>query len=89
MSTLSSVLAWRIPGTGEPGGLPSMGLQSRTRLKRLSSRESKVTEQEEEGGGCLFKILQFILEHSRLTIELVSGSQQRDAVIHIRVITEY
>ena len=22
----SSVLAWRIPGTGEPGGLPSMGL---------------------------------------------------------------
>ena len=24
-STHSSVLAWRIPGTGEPGGLPSMG----------------------------------------------------------------
>ena len=24
MSTHSSVLAWRIPGTGEPGGLPSM-----------------------------------------------------------------
>ena len=22
----SSVLAWRIPGTGEPGGLPSLGL---------------------------------------------------------------
>ena len=22
---ISSVLAWRIPGTGEPGGLPSMG----------------------------------------------------------------
>ena len=21
----SSVLAWRIPGTGEPGGLPSVG----------------------------------------------------------------
>ena len=26
MSVHSSVLAWRIPGTGEPGGLPSMGL---------------------------------------------------------------
>ena len=26
MATPSSVLAWRIPGTGEPGGLPSMGL---------------------------------------------------------------
>ena len=25
MATNSSVLAWRIPGTGEPGGLPSMG----------------------------------------------------------------
>ena len=25
MVTQSSVLAWRIPGTGEPGGLPSMG----------------------------------------------------------------
>ena len=26
MATHASVLAWRIPGTGEPGGLPSMGL---------------------------------------------------------------
>ena len=25
MATQSSVLAWRIPGTGKPGGLPSMG----------------------------------------------------------------
>ena len=25
MATHSSVLAWRIPGTGEPGGLPSLG----------------------------------------------------------------
>ena len=25
MATHSSVLAWRIPGTGEPSGLPSMG----------------------------------------------------------------
>ena len=33
MATHSSVLAWRIPGTGEPGGLLSMGSQSWTRLK--------------------------------------------------------
>ena len=26
MATYSSVLAWRIPGTGEPRGLPSLGL---------------------------------------------------------------
>ena len=25
MATHSSVLSWRIPGTGEPGGLPSLG----------------------------------------------------------------
>ena len=31
------VLPWRIPGMGEPGGLPSMGSHSRTRLKRLRS----------------------------------------------------
>ena len=24
-ATHASILAWRIPGTGEPGGLPSMG----------------------------------------------------------------
>ena len=28
MATYSSVLAWRIPGTGEPGGLPSLGLHT-------------------------------------------------------------
>ena len=33
MATHSSVLAWRIPGTGEPGGLPS-----------LVSHESDTTE---------------------------------------------
>ena len=27
MATHSSVLAWRIPGTGEPSGLPCMGLR--------------------------------------------------------------
>ena len=25
MATLSGILAWRIPGTAEPGGLPSLG----------------------------------------------------------------
>ena len=30
MATLSGVLAWSIPGTGEPGELLSMGLYSRT-----------------------------------------------------------
>ena len=37
VATHSSVLAWRIPGMGKPGGLPSLGLHSWTRLKRLGS----------------------------------------------------
>ena len=48
MATHSSILAWRIPGTGEPGGLLSMGpyavygaVQSQTPLKRLSRRGDK------------------------------------------------
>ena len=35
MATHSSILAWRIPGTEEPGGLQSTGVaKSRTRLPR-------------------------------------------------------
>ena len=35
MATHSSIPAWRIPWTEEPGGLQSTGLQSQTRLKLL------------------------------------------------------
>ena len=37
MATHSSILAWRIPWTEEPGGLQSLGTQSRTQLKRLGT----------------------------------------------------
>ena len=40
MGTHSSVLGWRIPGMVEPSGLPSVGSQSRTWLKRCSSSSS-------------------------------------------------
>ena len=47
MATHCSVLAWRIPGMEEPGGLPSMGSHRvKTRLKRLSSIGSSML-----GGG--------------------------------------
>ena len=38
MTTHSSILAWRIPWTEEPGGPQSTGPQSQTRLKRLSTQ---------------------------------------------------
>ena len=41
MATHSSVLTWRIPGTGEPGGMSVYGVaQSWTRLKQFSSSSS-------------------------------------------------
>ena len=43
-ATHSSVLAWRIPGMGEPSGLPSMGSQSWTRLKQLGGSSSSSSE---------------------------------------------
>ena len=42
MATHSRVLAWRIPGTEETGGLSSMGSQSQTLLKWLSSSSSSL-----------------------------------------------
>ena len=43
MATHSSIFAWRIPWTEEPGGLQSMGSQSWTRLKRLSTHRHIAT----------------------------------------------
>ena len=56
MATHSSVLAWRIPGTGEPGGLLSMGSQSRTRLKRLSSSKQIIVKVSKKKGKPFFHI---------------------------------
>ena len=46
MATHSSILAWRVPWTEEPGRLQSTGSQSRTRLSDLAhitqGPESKV-----------------------------------------------
>ena len=43
MATHSSILAWRIPGTAEPGGLPAVyGVaQSRTRLELLQQQQQQ------------------------------------------------
>ena len=46
MATHSSVLAWRIPGTGEPGGLPSMASHRVGHNKRLSSSSSSCRSSE-------------------------------------------
>ena len=51
MVTHSSILAWRIPGTEEPGGLLSLGLQqSQTQLKLLSRSSSSSREKKGKYG---------------------------------------
>ena len=39
MATHSSVLAWRIPGMGEPGGLPSMGSHFTTEVNSQQQQQ--------------------------------------------------
>ena len=41
MATHSSILAWKIPWAEEPGGLPSMGLQSQTQLSSHTVYEQR------------------------------------------------
>ena len=41
MATHFSNFAWRIPWTEEPDGLQSMGSQSQTQLKQLSTRHTQ------------------------------------------------
>ena len=42
MATHCSILAWRIPGTKEPDGLQSTGLQSQVRLKWFSMHHTQL-----------------------------------------------
>ena len=88
MATHSSVLAWRIPGTGEPGGLSSIGSQSRTRLKRLSS-SSKIALIS-LASKVMLKILQARLQqyvnHERPDVQagFRKGRGTRDQIANIR-----
>ena len=50
MATHSSILAWRIPGTGETGGLQSMGSQSVRHY--LATRQQKMSQNPREQMDC-------------------------------------
>ena len=57
MATRSSILAWEIPWTEEPGGLQSMGFKrSRT---RLSEQQQQFLQEQEK---CLILSLFFFFE---------------------------
>ena len=74
MTTHSSVLAWRIPGTGEPDGPAVYGVaQSRTQLKRLSSSSSVYTS---------MLLSQLVLP---LTFNTWMGGQFGGELIHVHI----
>ena len=70
MATRSSILAWRIPCTEEPGGLQSMGShKSWTRLKWLGTRSQRVRLRRivklgEENVGCCWVYMLIITQSS-------------------------
>ena len=55
MATHSSILAWRIPRTENPGGLQSMGSQSQTQLKWLSTHTHIPGSRTSELYGAMFR----------------------------------
>ena len=63
MATYSSVLAWRIPGMGEPGGLPSMGARRVGHDWSNLAAAAAVHPGKPEHSGCFCLVAQ-----SRLTI---------------------
>ena len=86
MATHSSILAWRTPGTEEPGGLPSMGSQSRTRLKWLSSSSNYWNSKEKLLGKTLrsYEQLHFCNENPHVLSEhsvLISNMTRPHALL--------
>ena len=66
MATHSSVLAWRTPGTGEPGRLPSMGSH---RVRHNWSDLAVAVAGKNTGVGCLF-LLQGIFPTQGVSLAL-------------------
>ena len=85
MATHSSVLAWRIPGMAEPGGLPSMGSHRvRQDWSDLAAAAAAVIlfSHEKEGnpvicgdmdGPCAFYTKRNKLDRERQNISLICG----------------
>ena len=77
MATHSTILAWRIPGMGEPGGLPSVGLH------RVRYNWSYIAEEEEEERkkGYEKKFAAIIVEHfPNMEKEIVNQVQEEQRV---------
>ena len=86
MATHSSILAWRIPGTAEPGGLPSMvsAYTESERLKRLSSSSNRashlerlvVQQRPRDGtGSAILKVQATVMGTGICTLRFITSSR--------------
>ena len=83
MATHSSVLAWRIPGTGEPGGLPSMGsYRVGHDWSNLAAAADLLTA--EKGGLCLFLDKECCFYVNQSGIVRDTGQQLREWIMKRR-----
>ena len=82
MATHSSVLAWRIPGSGEPGGLPSMGLH-RVGLKRLSSSRLICCQMFKRYKLCPQRECNLTEELRKIKYSLFNLDQQKETLVHL------
>ena len=78
METHSSILAWRIPGMGEPGGLPSMGSH------KVGHNWSDLAAAEEEKKKGYEKIFEEIIVENfpNMEKELVNQVQEAQRVLY-------
>ena len=83
MATHSSVLAWRIPGTEEPGGLPSMGSHrvGHGNSVRLYFLGSKITTD----GDCSHEIKRRLLLGRKVMTNLDSILKSREITLPIKI----
>ena len=79
MATHSSALAWKIPRTGEPGELQSMGSQSQTRLSDFTSLTSYFITGEGNGNPLQYSCLKNLMDRGawRAMVHGVTESQTR------------
>ena len=75
MAAHSNVLAWRSPGTAEPGGRLSMGSQSRTRLKQLSSSSIRAWPRVYKDSVCVC-VCTRICTHAHIICGCVFGGEE-------------
>ena len=66
MATHPSVLAWRIPGMGEPGGLPSMGSQQQQQRRTLH-RPALGPSQSEKIARSFYRVLEIGLSGFKMS----------------------